>query len=234
MTGSGISAESGIPTFRGQDGYWRNCDPTRLATEQAFAANPQRVWDWYRERRMLIRGSQPNAAHQALVRLAGRAREFLLLTQNVDDLHARAEWNGRRLPADQIVPIHGSIFVTRCSRCDYRLTERDLDSRGVPECPRCAAPLRPGVIWFGEELASAEVERMEAFLTSGECDLVLVIGTTALFGYIVHWTLSARGKAGRMIEVNPEETVISGLANETIRSPAALALPKLVARLIET
>ena len=115
LTGAGVSAESGIPTFRGKDGYWRNLDPTKLATPEAFARDPQLVWEWYRERRERIRNARPNGAHEAIARLAHRTEEFLLVTQNVDDLHARAG-----VPAKKIVQIHGDIFVTRCSRCDWR------------------------------------------------------------------------------------------------------------------
>ena len=114
LTGAGVSAESGIPTFRGKDGYWRNLDPTKLATPEAFARDPQLVWDWYRERRQRIRNARPNAAHEAIARLAQRTDEFLLVTQNVDDLHARAG-----VAAEKMVQIHGDIFVTRCSRCEF-------------------------------------------------------------------------------------------------------------------
>src|SRR3954463_8950125 len=112
ITGAGISAESGIPTFRGKDGYWRNLDPTKLATPEAFDENPSLVWEWYRERRKWIRDARPNPAHMAIVDLAEHVQEFLLVTQNVDDLHARAG-----LPKEKMVQIHGDIFVTRCSRC---------------------------------------------------------------------------------------------------------------------
>src|SRR5213075_1573541 len=115
LTGAGVSAESGIPTFRGKDGYWRNLDPTKLATPEAFARDPQLVWDWYRERRQRIRIARPNAAHEAIARLAQRRDEFLLVTQNVDDLHARAG-----VAAEKMVQIHGDIFVTRCSRCEFQ------------------------------------------------------------------------------------------------------------------
>src|SRR5213080_131841 len=110
ITGAGVSAESGIPTFRGKDGYWRNFDPAKLATPEAFARDPKLVWEWYRERRQRIRNAQPNAAQ--------RASEFLLVTQNVDDLHVRAG-----LPTEKMVQIHGDIFVTRCSRCHFQFRE---------------------------------------------------------------------------------------------------------------
>jgi NAD-dependent deacetylase len=233
ITGAGISAESGIPTFRGPGGYWRNLDPTKLATEAAFRADPKLVWEWYRERRQRIRQARPNAAHVAVVQLAAQARDFLLLTQNVDDLHQRAEWQGQTISPDKIVQIHGDIFVARCVRCDFsrRESEREPDSAAtvVPTCPDCGSRLRPGVVWFGETLPLPAVRRVEEFLVRGECDLTLVIGTTALFGYIVQWALAAKGRRGRLIEINLEDSPISAFATETLREPA-LALPRLVAR----
>src|SRR5207302_10750113 len=184
LTGAGVSAESGIPTFRGKDGYWRNLDPTKLATPEAFARDPSLVWDWYRERRQRIREAQPNPAHKAIVKLAAQAGEFLLVTQNVDNLHARAG-----MPKDKMVQIHGDIFVTRCSRCDWRAElcdaeiassvedspwravtelagtrpsiehehEHEHDDGDLPKCPLCSALMRPGVVWFGEQLDLAKI-----------------------------------------------------------------------------
>src|SRR5206468_8132693 len=164
LTGAGVSAESGIPTFRGKDGYWRNLDPAKLATPEAFERDPKLVWEWYHERRQRIRSAQPNAAHEAIAKLAEHANDFLLVTQNVDDLHTRAGISKKKM-----VQIHGDIFVTRCSRCDFlyagrggspeppatravgRLRsiaptlENDAD---VPRCPECDALMRPGVVWF--------------------------------------------------------------------------------------
>jgi len=145
LTGAGVSAESGIPTFRGKDGYWRNLDPTKLATADAFARDPQLVWDWYGERRRRIRNARPNAAHEAIARLAHHTDEFLLVTQNVDDLHARGG-----IPAQKMVQIHGDIFVTRCSRCeferyDYRPSQ-SYDAAGEhehPPSPRLRRTSRP-------------------------------------------------------------------------------------------
>jgi len=251
LTGAGVSAESGIPTFRGKDGYWRNLDPAKLATPEAFARDPQLVWDWYRERRDRIRNARPNAAHEAVARLAQRADEFLLVTQNVDDLHARAG-----IPAQRMVRIHGDIFVTRCSRCDFsyggrggspeppgaygvqptnrRLrsiaatSERDLN---VPTCPKCQALMRPGVVWFGEQLSRNELERVENFLHGGVCDVVIVAGTTATFGYIIDWALRGSRDGGELIEVNPEETPLSQFATRLVREPGAIALPRIVEEL---
>jgi NAD-dependent protein deacetylase/lipoamidase len=232
ITGAGVSAESGIPTFRGKDGYWRNLDPAKLATPEAFAKNPNLVWEWYRERRQRIRNAQPNAAHQAIAKLAQHAREFLLVTQNVDDLHMRAEWEGNTLVRQNIVQIHGDIFITRCSHCDFSRNERDRDVGGLPKCPQCGALMRPGVVWFGEQLDLGEVHRVENFLDEGACDFALVIGTTATFGYIIDWALRAISSNGELVEVNPEETSLSRFATHLIREPAAVALPRLVDELL--
>src|SRR6202011_6191047 len=160
ITGAGVSAESGIPTFRGKDGYWRNLDPAKLATAEAFENDPELVWEWYRERRQRIRAAKPNAAHESIVKLAEHAREFLLVTQNVDDLHARAG-----IPPEKMVQIHGDIFVTRCSRCDFGTKEKEEDD--VPRCPRCQGLMRPDVVWFGEQLSWDELRRVENYLACG-------------------------------------------------------------------
>jgi|SRR2546423_1667624 NAD-dependent protein deacetylase/lipoamidase len=252
LTGAGVSAESGIPTFRARNGYWRNLDPTKLATPEAFERDPKLVWEWYRERRHRIRNAQPNAAHEAIAELAQHAEEFLLVTQNVDNLHARAG-----VPAEKMVQIHGDIFVTRCSRCEFaekgsggspepptggsvqpeseRLSsigpasDNDVD---VPRCSQCNALMRPGVVWFGEQLPWKEVQRVENFLDAGACDVVIVAGTTATFGYIIDWALHASRRGGELIEVNPEETPLSPLVTRLVREPAAVALPRLVDELV--
>src|SRR5947208_3657731 len=183
ITGAGVSAESGIPTFRGKEGYWRNLDPIKLATPEAFARDPKLVWQWYRERRQRIRNAQPNAAHEAIAKLAQYADEFLLVTQNVDDLHARGG-----VPAQKMVQIHGDIFVTRCSRCEFKRREdAHEDEDAMPRCLHCNALMRPGVVWFGEQLPRKEVQRVENFVGAGTCDVVIVVGTTATFGYIIDW-----------------------------------------------
>jgi NAD-dependent deacetylase len=248
LTGAGVSAESGIPTFRGKDGYWRNLDPTKLATPEAFASDPKLVWEWYRERRQRIRNARPNAAHEAIARLAQRTDEFLLVTQNVDDLHARAG-----VAPEKMVQIHGDIFVTRCTRCDFsyggrggspeppgacvvqptngRLRSIAATSEhdpNVPTCPKCQALMRPGVVWFGEQLSRNELERVENFLDGRACDVVIVAGTTATFGYIVDWALRASRDGAELIEVNPEETPLSRFATRLVREPAAIALPRIV------
>jgi NAD-dependent deacetylase len=236
ITGAGVSAESGIPTFRGTNGYWRNLDPAKLATPQAFKKNPKLIWEWYNERRQRIRTAEPNPAHQAIVKLAAHADEFLLVTQNVDDLHLRAESEGQRLPRDKVVQIHGDIFVTRCSHCERREELCDAETaspvRRLPECPECGALMRPGVVWFGEQLDPGKIGLVEDFLTRGDCNPVIVAGTTAPFGYIIDWALRGRGQTGQLIEVNPEETSLSQFATKSFREPAGVALPRLVDELL--
>lgn len=224
ITGAGVSAESGIPTFRGKDGYWRNLDPIKLATAEAFARDPQLVWQWYRERRRRISNAQPNAAHEAIANLAHCADEFLLVTQNVDDLHERAG-----LAKAEMVQIHGDIFVTRCSRCDFwQEQEQQQEQNGVPRCAKCDALMRPGVVWFGEPLPLNETQRVEKYLQRDPCGVVIVAGTTATFGYIIDWALRASRRGGELIEVNPEETSLSRFATRLVRGPAAVALPRIV------
>jgi NAD-dependent deacetylase len=232
ITGAGVSAESGIPTFRGKDGYWHNLDPTKLATPEAFARDPRLVWEWYRERRQRIRAAKPNLAHEAITRLGATAREFLLVTQNVDDLHRRARWKGATLLPEKSVQIHGDIFLTRCSRCRFDRRDLEQDEPGIPKCPNCGALMRPAVVWFGEQLDSGEMKKVEMYLAAGACQMVLVVGTTALFGYIIDWAMRAAGENGRLIEVNPEETSLSPYATEVIREPGAVALPELVTSIV--
>jgi len=226
LTGAGVSAESGIPTFRGKDGYWRNLDPIKLATAEAFARDPELVWQWYRERRHTIRRAQPNAAHEAIANLAQCADEFLLVTQNVDDLHERAG-----LAKAEMVQIHGDIFVTKCSRCDFE-HEHGQDQNGAPRCTKCGALMRPGVIWFGEPLPAPETERVENYLQRDSCGVVIVAGTTATFGYIIDWAIRASRRGGELIEINHEETPLSRFATRLVREPAAIALPRLVDELM--
>ena len=251
ITGAGVSAESGIPTFRGKDGYWRNLDPIKLATPEAFARDPDLVWQWYRERRQRIRDAQPNAAHEAIAKLAQYAGEFLLVTQNVDDLHERAG-----LPREKMVQIHGDISVTKCSCCDFVDTGRGgspeplapraiyprsgrlrsiaptLERDDLPCCPKCGALVRPGVVWFGEPLPSRETERVENYLQRDPCGVVIVAGTTATFGYIIDWALRASHHGSALIEVNPDETPLSRFATRLVREPAAVALPRIVEQMI--
>ncbi len=217
ITGAGVSAESGIPTFRGAGGLWRNLDPAQLATPEAFARDPALVWAWYAERRHGVRAAQPNPAHRAVAALVRISREHLVVTQNVDDLHERGG-----SPADRLVHVHGEIFLTRCTACDYS-TREDIAVDPLPRCPDCGSLCRPGVVWFGESLDAAPLARVERFLAE-PVDVVLLVGTTAVFGYIVEWAT----RSGALVEINPEETAASDRADHVIRAPAGEALPRLL------
>jgi NAD-dependent deacetylase len=240
MTGSGISADSNIPTFRGKGGLWNKENPQQLATTQAFTANPEKIWRWYNERRQTIRQSKPNAAHVAVVQIAKQAKRFLLVTQNVDDLHERALFNGERLTKDAVVHIHGRIFESRCTQCEYKIVERSDVKTGstasdtkLPRCPRCDGLLRPGVVWFNENLRAADEQLVEEFLAGNPCDVVLVIGTTATFDYIRRWALQAAASGAWFVEINPEESRLSRFAHHRIRERGVKALPRMVQRAAE-
>jgi NAD-dependent deacetylase len=224
LTGAGISAESGIPTFRGRDGWWRKEDPTRLATQAAFDRDPAYVWEWYQYRRGLVAGAGPNPGHQALVALERAGREVMVATQNVDDLHERAG-------SGDVVHIHGSIWRVRCEGCRAEHHEPTHPLPDLPpRCRACGALLRPAVVWFGEMLPPAPIGRIEEFLQGG-VDLALVIGTEATFGYIQAFALAARRAGALLVEVNPGHTPLSDAADVRLVGPAGTVLPDLLGRL---
>ena len=219
LTGAGVSAESGVPTFRGAGGLWRGVRPETLATPEAFARDPEGVWAWYAWRRERVAAAAPNAAHAALVALEARCESFLLATQNVDGLHERA---GSR----EVLRLHGSLWRVRCTRCgDERDDRRVPLPEGVPRCG-CGGALRPAVVWFGEALPAGAIERAaEAARTA---DVALVVGTSA-----VVWPAAGLGEAALeagvpLVEVNPERTAYSDRAL-SLCGPAAELLPWIVA-----
>jgi NAD-dependent deacetylase len=222
ITGSGISADSGIPTFRDANGYWRNLDPNKLATVEAFRANPGLVWGWYSVRREAVARARPNAGHLALVALQKQSKEFLLVTQNVDDLHKRAG-----TPAENHVQVHGDIFVSKCRACNFQKGDSELHVETIPLCPDCGGFLSPGVVWFGEQLAAQNIARVDRFLAGGACSLVLLVGTTAQFDYIAQWAVNSKARSGLLIEVNPDP-VLSTQADYVLPERAAVALPQLI------
>jgi NAD-dependent deacetylase len=203
-----------------------------LATFEEFERDPKKVWEFYQHRREKIRSASPNEAHQAVVELAAKSTDFLLVTQNVDDLHDRAEYEGQWLAEKEIVHIHGQIFVSRCTnpKCNFQRWDRDSTDPipPLPTCPSCRCVLRPGVVWFDEENDPAEERRVDAFLSRGPCDVVVVIGTSATFDYIRDWVLKATVKGAWLIEINPTETPISRFAHHIVRGNAARTLPNLV------
>jgi len=220
LTGAGISAESGIPTFRGPGGLWRQYRPEDLATPEAFARDPRLVWEWYDWRRSLIAPAQPNAGHLALAELERRFPAFSLITQNVDGLHDRA---GSR----HVLKVHGDIWTLRCSECgrehaDFRTPLPELP----PRC-FCGGIERPGVVWFGEALPDEIWRRAE--LAARHASLFLVIGTSAAVYPAAGLIELAKSAGARVVEVNVEETAVSPIVDLSLRGPAAEILPGIAA-----
>lgn len=231
FTGAGVSAESGIPTFRDAlTGLWERFDAEALATPEAFRRNPALVWGWYEWRRMQVMRAQPNAAHRAIAQLEQRAGRFTLITQNVDDLHERA---GSRSP----LRLHGSLFAPRCFDCDEPAPvappapgePESGREQAPPRCARCGGPVRPGVVWFGEPLPEAAIAR--AFEAAQSCDVLLSVGTSSLVHPAAQVPWVAKQAGARVIQVNPHPTALDEMADLNLRAPAATALPTLVASL---
>ena len=221
LTGAGVSAESGVPTFRGADGLWRGWRPEDLATPAAFARDPLAVWTWYRWRRERVAACAPNAAHRACAWLDSELPELQLITQNVDGLHQAA---GSR----RVLELHGCIWRTRCSR---EGTVREDHAVAIPEAiPRCecGAALRPHIVWFGEPLDPAIFAA--ASVAARAAELMLVVGTSAVVEPAASLPRLARAAGAYVVELNPEPTPLSALCHEVHRGPAAELLPRLVGR----
>jgi NAD-dependent deacetylase len=220
LTGAGISAESGVPIFRGPGGLWREHRPEDLATPEAFEANPRLIWEWYQWRRQKIAQARPNPGHEALVTLEQRSADFTLITQNVDGLHSLA---GSR----NVLEVHGNLWRTRCLSCHEIRENRDPDIALLP--PRCACEgmLRPDVVWFGERLPPEMLERSVRAVDA--CEFMLVIGTSGVVQPAASWALAALERGATVVEVNPEPTPLSALATHHLRGKAAELLPRLVA-----
>ena len=222
-TGAGMSRESGVPTFRdAPNALWANYDPEELATRAGFARNPMLVWRWYAERRAMIARARPNAGHFAIARMAPLYDAFLLLTQNIDNLHTAA---GSR----DVVELHGNIFRFKCFDNDHPAAP-PAEAAGEPEDepPRCACGsfLRPDVVWFGEMLEPGHIDR--AYGALALCDAILVVGTSGLVHPAAGFPLVARSAGARVIEINPEESAITAIADVFVRAAAGEALPELV------
>lgn len=220
LTGAGISAESGVPTFRdAQTGLWAKFRAEDLATPEAFEENPRRVWDWYEWRRQLVAQAEPNPGHLALVTLQERLPRFTLVTQNVDGLHARAGSQG-------VVELHGNIAQNLCFAERTPVAEAAPGDSVPPRCPRCGAFLRPGVVWFGEGLPPAALRRAESAAES--CDVVLSIGTSSLVHPAAGLPLTAKRRGAYLVEVNPTATPLTPHADLVLAGPAGQVLPELV------
>jgi NAD-dependent deacetylase len=223
LTGAGISAESGVPTFRGEGGLWRGQRAESLATPGAFARNPAEVWEFYHARFEGLRGIEPNAGHRALAALEARCERFWLLTQNVDGLHRDA---GSRNP----IELHGSIRVARCQscrrECDIGAALAGWTVGGIPGCTACGGSLRPAVVWFGEALPVPALQAADQAIRF--CDAMLVVGTSGVVQPAASFAYGASSRGATVIEVNPEETPISEIADVVLRGPAAVELPLLL------
>lgn len=226
FTGAGISAESGIPTFRGSGGLWKKYRAEELATPEAFGRNPRLVWEFYRWRMNLIRKAKPNRAHHALAELERLGILKAVITQNVDDLHREA---GTR----NLIELHGNIFRVKCTSCDYRENlkesgrlEEFLREKNLPVCPECGSLLRPDVVWFGEFLPEDAVNR--AFQLAERADLVLVIGTSGVVYPAAYIPRIVKERGGIVVEINTGESGITPVADVFLRGKAGEVMDGLV------
>ena len=218
LTGAGISAESGIPTFRDAlTGLWARFKPEELATLDAFERNPGFVWEWYESRRAQVLRTEPNAGHHALVELARRVPRLTLVTQNVDGLHQRAGSAG-------VLEYHGNILRDRCM--DEQLVRDRATGTGLPTCATCGALLRPDVVWFGEAIPAEPMQRAD--VAARDCDLFLSIGTSSLVYPAAGLAEIALRRGVSVIEVNPNPTDLSPMADVALRGPAGVVLPQLL------
>ena len=217
VTGAGISQESGIPTFRGKDGLWRNYNAMELATIDAFYKNPKLVWEWYNERRRNIFAAQPNLGHKAIAELE-KYTEVVILTQNIDGLHQKAG-------STKVLELHGSIVKIKCSVCDFK-DEIITEFSEIPPLCKCGNILRPDVVWFGESLPQDVWQK--AIIFSSQCDLMIIAGTSLVVSPANTLPIYAKQNNAKLIEINPEKTEMSSEMDLIIRNTSASALPKFV------
>lgn len=223
LTGAGVSAESGVPTFRdAQTGLWAKFKPEELATPEAFRADPKRVWEWYAWRRERLATVAPNPAHFALAALEKLVPRCVLVTQNVDGLHQGA---GSR----DVIELHGNITRTRCSEEDLVVSEWEDTQEVPPRCPRCGGRLRPDVVWFGEMLPEAAMPR--AMSESEKCDVLLSVGTSGLVYPAALLPHSALQNGATIVEINPERSPLAEHADCVLTGAAGILLPELVTAL---
>ena len=219
LTGSGISAESGVPTFReAQTGLWEQYDPHELATPDAFRRDPALVWRWYRWRRDLVAGVEPNAGHHALVTLAGLVPQLSIITQNVDGLHQRAG-------SESVIEFHGNLFEDRCFVEGCIVSNADMSAE-VPVCPGCGGMLRPGVVWFGEAIPESAMHAAAAAVSG--CDLFFSIGTSALVWPAAGLADAARQQGACVVEINLDTTPLSSRTDYCLSGKSGTILPELV------
>jgi len=223
LTGSGLSADSGVPTFRDPtDGLWAHFRPEDIASPEAFARDPAGVWQWYRMRRDKLTEVEPNAGHRALAELANHLPDLRLITQNVDGLHQRAGH-------PDVVELHGNIEVDRCHR-EGRAVDVGDTGEIPPRCPHCGGAVRPGVVWFGEAIDPGVLER--ASRAAEACSIFLAVGTSAEVHPAAGLAELARSAGARIAEINPEATALGDAVDCVVRARAAEALPALRDRVV--
>jgi NAD-dependent deacetylase len=219
MSGAGVSAESGVPTFRGKEGLWKKFKPEELANFDSFIRNPELVWEWYSYRRKLISEVNPNPGHIALARMQELVPDFTLVTQNVDNLHARA---GSR----NVIELHGNIMRSYCLKCGLFAGEFGQETAaGIPHCEHCGGMLRPDVVWFGELLPQGSFQK--AVEAAQRCDLFLCVGTSGIVHPAASIPRIARETGACVVEINPEYTDLSPGMTETLLGPSGAILPAL-------
>jgi NAD-dependent deacetylase len=219
LTGAGISADSGVPTFRGADGLWRNFRAEELATPEAFEKDPRLVWEWYNWRRELIATKQPNDAHRALASLESRVNDFWLITQNVDGLH-------RQAGSTRLSEIHGNIWMVRCKACGTVTENHQVPLPLLPHCGQCGRLLRPHIVWFGESLQEEHLARCAKQLQA--CDVLLVIGTSGVVYPAAGFASIAKEAGAYVIEVNLDPTQQSDLVDIALHGRAKDLVPILL------
>lgn len=218
LTGAGVSAESGVPTFRdAQQGLWENYDPRQLATPEGFLSDPALTWKWYRWRRELVSTVQPNPGHDALATLQELVPRITLITQNVDGLHQRAG-------SKNVIEFHGNLFVDRCFSVDCEIVDKAAGE--IPTCPSCGGLLRPGVVWFGEAIPDAALDA--SFAAASDCDLFMSVGTSSTVYPAAGLVDVARDAGAVCIEINPKPSDNSATFDYALSGKSGELLPKLI------
>jgi NAD-dependent deacetylase len=216
FTGAGISAESGISTFRGADGLWSKLKPEELANFDAFLRNPDMVWEWYQYRRKIINESQPNAGHKAIADMQSAFESVIVSTQNIDNLH-------RRAGSKTVYELHGNIERNYCLNCGKKFDSKDFSYTGKAPLCDCGGRIRPDIVWFGEFLPEDEFAASEK--AAADCDIMFVVGTSAVVYPAAQIPLVARSAGAYVVEVNMEETDLSRRANYSILGKSGEILP---------
>ena len=219
LTGAGISADSGVPTFRGPEGLWKNFRPEELASPEAFERDPRLVWEWYNWRRELLATKEPNPAHFALADLERHVQQFWLITQNVDGLH-------RAAGSEQLSEIHGNIWKVRCTACGLVEDNRDVPLSFPPSCRSCSGMLRPHIVWFGESLDSADIDASNKALRA--CDIMLIVGTSGMVYPAASFAPIAKSAGAYVVEMNLDPTPNSSLVDVSLQGRAKDLVPALL------